>query len=168
MPFQALSCKGSALISICTFKALILRILVWHLLGSTTLLMPACILTYYGGTRLLTDLHIQHIVFTAEETTVAQQVSHRPTKCLSRSWSPRVTTVNGSHKWWKPTTRTNRDSFRDKIYARYNQRETSETHRCRDDVFVWVRNTVCTVGVLQVFQNLNYKLQKRLPDALPN
>ena len=32
MPFQALSCKGGALIAIYTSKALILRIQVWHLL----------------------------------------------------------------------------------------------------------------------------------------
>ena len=31
MLFEALSCKGGASISICTSRALILRVLVWHL-----------------------------------------------------------------------------------------------------------------------------------------
>ena len=39
MSFEALSCKGGASINICTSKAWILRILVWHLLGSTTVVM---------------------------------------------------------------------------------------------------------------------------------
>ena len=53
-----------------------------------------------------------------------------------------------------------------KIYARYNSRGTSETYRCRDDVFVRVRSTVCTVGMLQVFQNRNYELQYCVSIAL--
>ena len=39
MSFEALSCKGGASISICTSRALILRVLVWHLLGSTTVII---------------------------------------------------------------------------------------------------------------------------------
>ena len=74
MPFQALSCKGGALISIRTSKALVLRILVWHLLGSTTVIMLPCILTY-GGTRVPVDSHIQRTVLATGETTVTQQVS---------------------------------------------------------------------------------------------
>ena len=35
MSFEALSCKGGASISICTSRALILCVLVWHLLGPT-------------------------------------------------------------------------------------------------------------------------------------
>ena len=41
--------------------------------------------------------HIQRIVLATEEITVTQQVSHRPIKCQSRSWSQRSTKVNGSH-----------------------------------------------------------------------
>ena len=44
------------------------------------------------------DSHIQRsIVLATEETTVTQQVSHRPIKCQSRLWSQRGTKVNGSH-----------------------------------------------------------------------
>ena len=39
MSFEALSCEGGASIIICTSRALILRVLVWHLLGSTTVII---------------------------------------------------------------------------------------------------------------------------------
>ena len=46
---------------------------------------------------VVVDSHIQCIVLETEETTVTQQVSHRPIKCQSRLWSQRGTKVNGSH-----------------------------------------------------------------------
>ena len=98
MPFQALSCKGGALISICMSKALILRILGWHLLGSTTAIMLPSIPTY-GGPWLFIDSHIQRIVFETEETTVTQQVSHRPIKRYYRG-----------HKELRPSTSHNGES----------------------------------------------------------
>ena len=48
------------------------------------------------------DSHVQRIVLATEETTVTQQVSHRPIKCQSRLWSQRGTKVNGSHHGDKP------------------------------------------------------------------
>ena len=53
MPFDALSCKAGASISICTSRALILRVLVWHLLGSTTVIMLPCILTHGGSSPMV-------------------------------------------------------------------------------------------------------------------
>ena len=49
-----------------------------------------------GAVCLRTDSHIQRIVLTTEETTMTQQVSHRPIKCQSHLWSQRGTKVNGS------------------------------------------------------------------------
>ena len=46
---------------------------------------------------VVVDSHIQRIVLATGETTVTQQVSHRPIKFQSRSWSRRGTKVNGSH-----------------------------------------------------------------------
>ena len=46
---------------------------------------------------VVVDSHIQRIVLATEETTVTQQVSHRPIKRQSRLWSQRGTKVNGSH-----------------------------------------------------------------------
>ena len=45
----------------------------------------------------LIHTYIQCVVLATEETTVTQQVSHRPIKYQSRSWSQRGTKVNGSH-----------------------------------------------------------------------
>ena len=54
---------------------------------------------------VVVDSHIQRIVLATEETTVTQQVSHRPIKCQSRSWSQRGTKVNGSHHGDSPLLR---------------------------------------------------------------
>ena len=74
MPLQALSCKGGALVSICTSKALFLRILVWHLLRPTSVIMLPCTLTY-ENTRLSIDPHIQRTVLATQETTATRQLS---------------------------------------------------------------------------------------------
>ena len=47
---------------------------------------------------VVVDSHSQRIVHATEETTVTQQVRHRPIKCQSRLWSQRGTKVNGSHR----------------------------------------------------------------------
>ena len=54
---------------------------------------------------VVVDSHIQRIVLETEETTVTQQVSHRPIKCQSRLWSHRGTKVNGSHHGDNPLLR---------------------------------------------------------------
>ena len=46
---------------------------------------------------VVVNSHVQRIVLAKEETTVTQQVSHRPIKWQSRLWSQRGTKVNGSH-----------------------------------------------------------------------
>ena len=46
---------------------------------------------------VVVDSHIQRVVLATEQTTVTQEVSHRPIKCQSRSWSQIGTKVNGSH-----------------------------------------------------------------------
>ena len=66
MSFEALSCKGGASIYICTSKVLILRVLVWHLLGSSTVILLPCMLTR-GGFRLPIDLHISILFLQLEK-----------------------------------------------------------------------------------------------------
>ena len=51
------------------------------------------------------DPHNQRIVLATKETTVTQQVSHRPIKCQSRLWSQRGTKVNWSHHGNNPLLR---------------------------------------------------------------
>ena len=64
MSFEALSCKGGASIIICTSRALTLRVLVWHLLRSTAVVMLPCMLTR-GGIRLPIDSHVEHFILAA-------------------------------------------------------------------------------------------------------
>ena len=69
------------------------------------------------------DSHIQRIVLATEETTVTQQVSHRPIKCQSRLWSQRGTKkVNGSHHGNNPLLRDQQGSkSRQKVMRLYKQ-----------------------------------------------
>ena len=69
--------------------------------------------------------------------------------------------------WRQPAIQTNRDPNRDKILARSKQPRTSEFYRRQDDVFGFELQFLLS-GLLPVFQNLNYELQRRLSDVLPN
>ena len=66
---------------------------------------------------VVVDSHIQRIVLATEETTVTQQVSHRPVKCQSRLWSQRGTKVNGSHLGDNPLLRPTGIHIATKSYA---------------------------------------------------
>ena len=66
---------------------------------------------------VVVDSHIQRIVLATEETTVTQQVSHRPIKCQSRLWSQRGTKVNGSHHGDNPLLRLTGIQIATKSYA---------------------------------------------------
>ena len=66
---------------------------------------------------IVVDSHIQRIVLATEETTVTQQVSHRPIKRQSRLWSQRGTKVNGSHHGDNPLLRPRGIQIATKSYA---------------------------------------------------
>ena len=66
---------------------------------------------------VVVDSHIQRIVLATEETTVTQQVSHRPIKCQSRLWSQRGTKVNGSNHGANPLLRPTGIQIATKSYA---------------------------------------------------
>ena len=66
---------------------------------------------------VVVDSHIQRIVLATEETTVTQQVSHRPIKRQSRLWSQRGTKVNGSHHGDNPLLRPTGIQIPTKSYA---------------------------------------------------
>ena len=61
--------------------------------------------------------HVQRIVLATEETTVTQQVSHRPIECQFRLWSQRGTKVNGSHRGDNPLLRPTGIQIATKRYA---------------------------------------------------
>ena len=56
-------------------------------------------------------------VLSTEDTTVTQQVSHRPVKCQSRLWSQRGTKTNGSHDGDNPLLRPTGIQIATKSYA---------------------------------------------------
>ena len=67
-----------------------------------------CMYCMYDHTYIVVvvdDSHVQGIALAAEETTVTQQVSHRPIKCQSRLWSQGGTKVNRSHHGDNPLLR---------------------------------------------------------------
>ena len=66
---------------------------------------------------VVVDAPFQRIVLATEETTVTQQVSHRPIKCQSRLWSQRGTKVNGSHHGDNPLLRPTGIQIATKSYA---------------------------------------------------
>ena len=66
---------------------------------------------------VVVDSRIQRIVLATEETTVRQQVSHRPIKCQSRLWSQRGTKANGSHHGDNPLLRPTGIQIATKSYA---------------------------------------------------
>ena len=70
-----------------------------------------------GYRVVVVDSHIQRIVLATEETTVTQQVSHRPIKRQSRLWSQRGTKVNGSHHGDNPLLRPTGIQIATKSYA---------------------------------------------------
>ena len=61
--------------------------------------------------------HIQRTVLATEQTTVTQQVSHKPIKCQPRLWSQRGTRVNGSHHGDNPLLRPTGIQIATKSYA---------------------------------------------------
>ena len=170
MSFEALSCKeGGASVSICTSKALILRILTSHLLRSTIVITLPCILTYCS-TRffLLTDSHIQRTVFATEETTVTQQVSPRLIKCQSRSWSPRVTTVHGSHNGEGPLLKSTGIQFATKsMLGTTNNVEHRKLIGVKIMSLFGYGIQFSLTGVLPVFQNLNTSYREDYRAAQP-
>ena len=95
----------------------------------------------------LVDSHVQRInitsVFATEKTVVAQQVSHRPIKCQSRSWPQRCTKVNGSHHGDNPLLHPARIQIATKFLPGPTAREYRNFWASRR--YLWVRTTVSTV-----------------------
>ena len=94
----------------------------YFLPGTNNLFVWCTVITYYYTTRyyivvVVVDSHIQRIVLATEETTVTQQVSHRPIKRQSRLWSQRGTKVNGSHHGDNPLLRPTGIQIATKRYA---------------------------------------------------
>ena len=63
---------------------------------------------------------------------------------------------------WQPATKTNRDPDCENTLAWSNLPRISEIYRGQDNVFGYELRILLLSGVLPVFQNLSYELQRRL------
>ena len=116
----------------------------------------------------LVDSPIQRIVLAttvAVKTTMPRQVSHRPIKWQCRLWSQRCTEVNGSHYFDNSLLRPVGIQIGTKSLPGPTNVEHLKIMGVKT-MFSGMNYTVSTVWGLPVFQNLNYKLQRRLSDVL--
>ena len=97
---------------------------------------------------VVVDSHIQRIVLATEETTVTQQVSHRPIKCRSRSWSQRGTKVNGSHHGDNPLLRPTGIQIATKTYAALQAMAPTNVKRVHQTSLLHIESNLDRLGML--------------------
>ena len=113
---------------------------------------------FYTQIIAVVDSHIHRIVLATEKPTVTHQVSHGPIKCQSRSWLQSGTNVNGSHHGDNTLLKPKGVQIATKPLSGPTNREhrnLSASRRCG------YKLQFLLSGVLPVFQNLNYKLQRK-------
>ena len=97
---------------------------------------------------VVVDSHIQRIVLAPEETTVTQQVSHRPIKCQSRLWSQRGTKVNGSHHGDNPLLRPTGIQIATKSYAALQAMAPTNTKTVHQTSLLHIESNLDRLGML--------------------
>ena len=105
-------------------------------LGVCTALYVLCLQHAHKHIVVVVDSNIQRIVLATEETTVTQQVSHRPIRCQSRLWSQRGTKVNGSHHGNNPLLRPTGIRIATKRYATLQAASCVECFRVAASILV--------------------------------
>ena len=113
------------------------------------------------------DLHIQLIVLATEETTVTQQVRHRPIKCQSRLWSQRDMTVNGSHHGDNPLLRPTGIQIATKSYVALQAMAPTNIKTVHQTSFLHIESNLDRLGMLspthdQHSQQKNGKITEKL------
>ena len=97
---------------------------------------------------VVVDSHIQRIVLATEETTVTQQVSHRPIKCQSCLWSQRGTKVNRSHHGDYPLFRPTGIQIATKSYATLQAMAPTNVKTVHQTPLLHIESTLDRLGVL--------------------
>ena len=97
---------------------------------------------------VVVDSHIQRIVLANEETTVTQQVSHRPIKCQSRLWSQRGTKYNGSHHGDNPLLRPTGIQIATKSYAALQAMEPTNIKTVHQTSLLHIESNLDRFGML--------------------
>ena len=116
---------------------------------------------------VVVDSHIQRIVLASEETTVTQQVSHRPIKCQSRLWSQRGTRVNGSHHGDNPLLRPTGIQIATKSYAALQAMAPTNIKTVHQTSILHIESNLDRLGMLspthdQRSQQKNGKITEKL------
>ena len=94
------------------------------------------------------DSRIQRIILAPVETTVTQEVSHRPIKCQSRLLSQRGTKVNGSHRGDNPLLRPTRIQIATKSYATLQAIAPTNIKRVHQNSFLHIESSLHRLGLL--------------------
>ena len=97
---------------------------------------------------VVVNSHIQCIILAIEETTVTQQVSHRPIKCQSRLLSQRGTKVNGSHQRDNPLLRPIGIQIATKIYATLQEMAPTNIKTVHQTPLLHIESSLDRLGLL--------------------
>ena len=114
-----------------------------------------------GVTVVDVDSHIQRIVLATEETTVRQQVSHRPIKCQSRLWSQRGTKVNGSHHGDNPLLRPTGIQIATKSYAALQAMAPTNIETVHQTSLLHIESNLDRLGMLSPTDDQRSQQKKR-------
>ena len=110
---------------------------------------------------VVVDAHIQRIVLATEETTVTQQVSHRPIKCQSRLWSQRGTKVNGSHHGDNPLLRPTGIQIATKSYAALQAMAPTNIKTVHQTSLLHIESNLDRLGTLSPTHDQRSQQKKR-------
>ena len=110
---------------------------------------------------VVVDSHIQRIVLATEETTVTQQVSHRPIKCQSRLWSQRGTKVNGSHHGDNPLLRPTGIQIATKSYAALQAMAPTNIKTVHQTSLLHIESNLDRLGMLSPTHDQRSQQKKR-------
>ena len=99
---------------------------------------------------VVVDSHIQCIVIATEETTVTQQVNHRPINCQSRLWSQRgkYEKVNGSHHGDIPLLRPTGIQLATKSYAALQAMAPTNIKTVHQTSLIHIESNLDRLGML--------------------
>ena len=129
-----------------------------------SLLWPSAALrffVYFHVVDVVVDSHIQRIVLATEETTVTQQVSHRPIKCQSRLWSQRGTKVNGSHHGDNPLLRPTGIQIATKSYAALQAMAPTNIKTVHQTSLLHIESNLNRLGMLSPTHDQRSQQKKR-------
>ena len=109
--------------------------------------------------------HVQRIALATEETTVTQQVSHKPIKCQSRLWSQRGTKVNGSHHGDNPLLRPAGIQIATEKLCDSTSNGTYQCQNCSSNLLTPYREQPRSTRIVVAYPRPAFSATKRTNDA---